>query len=162
MLDTRSRAFVWMCMHVCIIGVWRQNSLHMQSCLYMQQQQRLVRAEAAHKYGNRCVFQAFAATLWLLKSLFIFFLFRSHLNCCTPQKHRTGWPGHQVRWSWNPRTLRIRANSALSHKDPPSAWGLQLKLHDVPLKAKVTGLWLSHMFLQGVIHYFERGWLQDV
>lgn len=82
MLHTESGAFVCVCKHVCVIGVWRRNTLHMQSSLYMRQQARLVGEEAAHKYDNRLLkehsFQALAAFLrvgWNLcfVCLFVFF-----------------------------------------------------------------------------------------
>lgn len=84
MLHTRSRALVCVCTHVCIIGVWRRNTLHMQSSLYMRQQARLIGEEAAHKYDNRLLkehgFQALAALLrvgWNLSFVwFFFFLFQ--------------------------------------------------------------------------------------
>lgn len=86
MLHTRSRALVCVCTHVCthvcIIGVWRRNTLHMQSSLYMRQQARLIEEEAAHKYDNRLLkehgFLALAALLrvgWNLSFVCFFFFF---------------------------------------------------------------------------------------
>lgn len=64
---THTEPCVCVCTHVCIIGVWRQNTLHMQSPLYMQQQARLAGEEAAHKYHNRLLkehgFQSLVAVL---------------------------------------------------------------------------------------------------
>lgn len=142
---TQIPVFVRMCVHVCtssVSGGWTRYTCNHGSACNKEREAHMLE-KAAHKYNNALFTGHVKDTdvyvrLFVSRFLIIDFSCYSHCQTTTTKKCAQrfwnvflGWPQTWALCSAEDEIpLRIWANSVLSQKYPPSAQGIQLKLHD--------------------------------